>query len=254
MFAIAIARPRRGAALLISIAMHFAIAGGLSVGSLFAMPAEPDWPEIVKIVEWWMPSDRIPVRIVKEPESRRDSAPPPKRLGTPGAPRVARQAAAVLQVPAALQTTPPASPDSSSIANDQSAENPGAAADGPWEKGGDGGHPNGDPKGSDQGEVGGHGPIHTIGTLGVEPPIPVTTPDPHYPEAARRARLEGVVILEAVIGSEGAVHDVRVLQAAHPLLDRAAMEAVRAWTYKPARIGTRPVAVYLAVRVKFALR
>ncbi len=89
---------------------------------------------------------------------------------------------------------------------------------------------------------------------GVTPPVAIETVAPAYPELARRAHVEGVVLLEAIIGPGGNVRDVRVLGSAHPLLDPAALEAVRRWRYSAARIGTRPVAVFLQVVITFSLR
>ena len=89
---------------------------------------------------------------------------------------------------------------------------------------------------------------------GVTPPVAVETISPVYPELARRAHVEGVVLLEAIIGADGTVRDVRVLKGAHPLLDPAALEAVRRWRYRAATIGVRPVAVYLQVVITFSLR
>jgi protein TonB len=89
---------------------------------------------------------------------------------------------------------------------------------------------------------------------GVTPPVALESIPLTYPELARRARAEGVVVLEAVIGVDGSVRDVRVLRGANPLLDPAAVEAVRRWRYLPARIGERRVAVFLKVVVTFSLR
>jgi len=89
---------------------------------------------------------------------------------------------------------------------------------------------------------------------GVTPPVALESAVLAYPELARRARVEGVVVLEAIIGADGSVRDVRVLRGAHSLLDPAALEAVRRWRYRPARIGERPVAVYLKVVMTFSLR
>ena len=74
-----------------------------------------------------------------------------------------------------------------------------------------------------------------------------------YPEAARKARMQGIVILEAIITKDGNVESVRVLRGINPLLDNAAMGAVTRWKYKPATFNGRPVPVYLTVTVKFTL-
>ena len=88
----------------------------------------------------------------------------------------------------------------------------------------------------------------------VKAPVLVARVEPEYPEALRRARMEGIVILEAVITASGEVDQVRVLKSAGPLLDRATLEAVRQWRYKPATLNGRAVSVYLTVTVTFGLR
>ncbi len=54
-----------------------------------------------------------------------------------------------------------------------------------------------------------------------------------YPDVARKARGEGKVIVEVVIGRTDDVEDVKVLKS-NPLFDQAAVEAVRKWKYQPA--------------------
>jgi periplasmic protein TonB len=76
---------------------------------------------------------------------------------------------------------------------------------------------------------------------------------PVYPEVARVARIKGTVILEAVIGIDGTVRDVRVLRSV-PLLDAAAVEAVRQWLFNPTRLNGEPVPVVMTVTVTFQLR
>ena len=88
----------------------------------------------------------------------------------------------------------------------------------------------------------------------VKEPIEISRVRPQYPEAARKARMQGVVILEAIITKEGSVADVRVLRGINPLLDNAAMRAVQQWKYKPATFNGRPVPVYLTVTVTFTLQ
>jgi protein TonB len=76
---------------------------------------------------------------------------------------------------------------------------------------------------------------------------------PVYPEAARSARIEGEVIVEATIDEAGVVGDVRVLRS-RPLLDRAAVEAVSQWRYTPTRLNGSAVSVLLVITVRFTLR
>jgi protein TonB len=74
---------------------------------------------------------------------------------------------------------------------------------------------------------------------------------PVYPELARRAGLQGTVVLECVIDPAGHVADVKVLSG-HLLLAPAAAEAVRQWLYTPTKLNGVPVAVLLTVTVRFA--
>lgn len=78
---------------------------------------------------------------------------------------------------------------------------------------------------------------------------------PVYPPTARRAGIEGRVILEAVIDRDGRVRDLRVLAAPNPDLgfSRSAIEAVRSWTYRPGSSRGRPVPVRLRVIVRFEI-
>jgi TonB family protein len=75
---------------------------------------------------------------------------------------------------------------------------------------------------------------------------------PFYPAIAKQARVQGVVILECTIGVDGRVRDVKVLRSI-PLLDAAAVEAVRQWVYAPTLLNGAPVPVIMTVTVNFKL-
>ena len=77
--------------------------------------------------------------------------------------------------------------------------------------------------------------------------------DPRYPPDAQAARVTGVVILEVVVDPDGRVTDVEV-QRSVPLLDEAAIEAVRRWEYTPTLLNGVPVPIIMAVTVNFQLR
>jgi protein TonB len=85
-----------------------------------------------------------------------------------------------------------------------------------------------------------------------ELPRKIVDAHPAYPEVARQARVEGTVILEAVIDTSGRVTQLRVLRSV-PLLDQAALEAVRQWRYTPSSYGGRPVSVLMTITVRFTL-
>ena len=75
---------------------------------------------------------------------------------------------------------------------------------------------------------------------------------PLYPEVARAARVSGIVILEAVLAEDGTVRDVSVLRSV-PLLDAAAIAAVREWRFTPTLLNGTPVPVVMTVTVAFNL-
>jgi len=76
--------------------------------------------------------------------------------------------------------------------------------------------------------------------------------NPVYPAEAQAARVQGVVIMHALIGEDGRVRDVRVLRSI-PLLDQAAIDAVRQWEYAPTHLNGKPVPIVLTVTVQFTL-
>jgi periplasmic protein TonB len=87
----------------------------------------------------------------------------------------------------------------------------------------------------------------------VKPPQKIHDVLPIYPPIAQAARAQGVVIVEAVIGTDGRVQNARILRSA-PLLDEAALAAVRQWIYTPTRLNGQPVSVVMTVTVRFQLQ
>lgn len=75
---------------------------------------------------------------------------------------------------------------------------------------------------------------------------------PQYPPEAGRARIEGTVVLMAVIGTDGSVKDVRV-ESGLPIFAQAAIDAVRQWRYKPYMIEGEPVEVDSRITINFTL-
>jgi protein TonB len=75
---------------------------------------------------------------------------------------------------------------------------------------------------------------------------------PVYPDIAKQARVQGVVILECTISPQGKVTDVKVLRGI-PLLDSAAIDAVKQWVYTPTLLNGVPVPVIMTVTVNFKL-
>ena len=128
-----------------------------------------------------------------------------------------------------------------------------------------GGVPGGVAGGSMGGVIGG-----VIGGMGGEPPPPKPTSSrirqggsvqaallinrvqPVYPPLARQTRISGTVRLHAIISKSGSVESLEVLSG-HPLLVRAAMDAVQQWRYKPTLLNGEPVEVDTTIDVIFSL-
>ena len=87
----------------------------------------------------------------------------------------------------------------------------------------------------------------------VKAPRPLHTPEPKYSRSARKQKIEGVVTLSVVIGTDGKAHDVKVVKSLEPSLDANAIEAVKKWKFAPATKDGRPVAVEMRLEVDYKL-
>jgi protein TonB len=87
----------------------------------------------------------------------------------------------------------------------------------------------------------------------IKQPTRIKDVKPVYPAIAQSARVQGVVIIEAIIGTNGKVQDAKVLRSI-PLLDQAALDAVRQWEYTPTLLNGVPVPVIMTVTVNFTLQ
>jgi len=75
---------------------------------------------------------------------------------------------------------------------------------------------------------------------------------PQYPPIARAARIFGIVHLIGTIGKDGTIQNLQVVSG-HPMLARAALEAVEQWIYKPTLLNGNPVEVIAPIEVSFTL-
>ena len=75
---------------------------------------------------------------------------------------------------------------------------------------------------------------------------------PVYPPLARQARIQGAVVLQAIIGKDGSIEKLRLI-GGHPMLSPAAIEAVRQWRYRPYTLNGEPVEVETEITVNFVL-
>lgn len=87
----------------------------------------------------------------------------------------------------------------------------------------------------------------------IRPPTKVHDASPVYPPIAQAARVQGLVVIETVIGIDGHVQSARVLRSV-PLLDAAALAAVTQWTYTPTLLNGTAVPVIMTVTVRFELQ
>jgi protein TonB len=77
--------------------------------------------------------------------------------------------------------------------------------------------------------------------------------NPVYPTIARQTRVQGVVVMEAVISKDGSVDRLRVISG-HPFLSQAAIDAVKQWKYRPTMLNGEPVDVITTITVTFTLQ
>jgi protein TonB len=76
---------------------------------------------------------------------------------------------------------------------------------------------------------------------------------PDYPEMARASQLEGTVVVKIQVGTDGSVLQAQVIQAVHPLLDKAAVEAARRCRFVPGKQRGIPVKAWMAIPFVFSL-
>ena len=84
-------------------------------------------------------------------------------------------------------------------------------------------------------------------------PVLINRVVPIYPRFAREEGVQGVVILDIEILTDGTVGTVEVFRSLSPELDEEAVKAVRQWTFKPAQYKGEPIAVWMQMPVKFGL-
>ena len=96
------------------------------------------------------------------------------------------------------------------------------------------------------------GPIQVGGD--VQAPVKTYYPQPAYTEIARKARLQGVVIVQAIIDKQGQVTNVKILKGLGMGLDQATVDAVKKWKFEAATLHGKPVAVYYNLTVNFRLQ
>jgi protein TonB len=195
----------------------------------------------------------LPGPLVFHPDPRPAGGPPRAIVRSGGArpqrPRPARPLAVV--DPGVLVTTevPFIEPDGFEGTSDDSPVCLSGCA--PDARGTSEGEGTGNSVGGPGGEGEGPGPPLRVGG-DIREPRRIQGTAPIYPELARRARIQGKVVLECVIDTDGRVTDLRVVSG-NPLLAQAAIDAVRTWIYSPTTLNGQPIRVILNVTVTFGL-
>jgi protein TonB len=227
-------KTKQGYTLPVSIAIHVAVLLAVIVVPLLT---SEDLPE--------------PTSVVKAFFVEPAAAPPPPPPPPPPAPKAA--------VPQKVAPTPPPGTDNKFTAPVETPDEvkPEEGIDLGVEGGVPGGVEGGVPGGVVGGVVGGlpdaPPPPQAVRVGGqIKEPKKLKNVNPTYPDIAKQARVQGVVILECTISPQGKVTDVKVLRGI-PLLDAAAIEAVRQWVYSPTLLNGVPVPVIMTVTVNFRL-
>jgi protein TonB len=225
------ARPPRGRGLTgpVSIAIHLA---GLSAIVLVPLLMSSDLPE---------PATGVRAFLVEPPAI---AAPPPP----PPAPAAAAARRAPVPTAPARFVAPVATPES--VVPEES-----------FDAGIEGGVAGGVEGGVEGGVVGGiigglpeaPPPVEPVRVGGqISEPRKLRHVPPVYPDLARQARVTGIVILDAEISPAGQVGEIKVLRSI-PLLDEAAMAAVKQWVYAPTLLNGVPVPVIMTITLRFSL-
>jgi TonB family protein len=88
---------------------------------------------------------------------------------------------------------------------------------------------------------------------GVSPPVPIHQVEPGYTEEARRAGIQGVVLLSIVVDENGQPQSIRVTRSLDPGLDQKAIEALSQWRFRPGQKDGKPVPVMASVQLNFRI-
>jgi len=185
--------------------------------------------------------------------------PPPPPPPPPAAVQVVKVRPQVHLMDAGKLMAPKVIPKEIKIIKEEAEPDPGVV-------GAVGGVPGGVAGGSMGGVLGG-----VIGGIGTAPPPPKPKPtgpvriggqvqaakivnrvQPVYPPLARQTRISGTVRLHAIISKDGAIQQLEVISG-HPLLQQAALDAVRQWRYQPTLLNGEPVEVDTTIDVIFSL-
>jgi protein TonB len=95
--------------------------------------------------------------------------------------------------------------------------------------------------------------IFHLGESGVSAPKPIYAPEPEFSEEARKAKYQGVVGMNVIVGPDGRIHDPRVVHSLGMGLDEEALKTVKLWKFEPGKRNGQPVSVAVYIEVDFHL-
>ena len=243
--------PQRWLALPIAVALHLVVLTSLVFAQYWSIEPVSD-PQVIEAFQVMLPPPAAPAE--RGTQASRPTVRPPVPRTAPERPQqpVPPQPPAPPTTPSDQPVPPPAPAETATSGDPQGVEH---------------GDPHGRGHGSPFGIPGGidDGPgLPQPGLPGDSAPIPyrseMTRPRilyevrPEYTEIARHARLQGTVILEAVIDESGRVLDVHILKRLPMGLDRAAADAVAQWRFSPATLNGRPLKVFYTLTVNFTVQ
>ena len=84
-----------------------------------------------------------------------------------------------------------------------------------------------------------------------EPPVPVRTVAPEVPMGFARLGLTGLVTISLTVDDKGNVQDEKIIKSSHHELEEPALTAIKKWRFKPARKDGNPVAMHVAIPIRF---
>jgi periplasmic protein TonB len=234
-----------------SVTVHVGLVTGLA---MFLM-TRPERVVVVKVDPLVMPAIATTGAVPDAPEPRQIEPRSPK--AAPAPPAAAPAPAPVAPPDVKIAAAPIEAP--SGIAPEIVAEQRTSASEveggvvGGVSNGVPGGAVGGVPGGVAGGVVGGTLPVAVHVGPNMQPPRKIKDVKPVYPAGTLQGRTQGSVILEATIGPDGKVRDAKVVRSV-PLLDAAAIDAVRQWEYTPSFLNGVAIAVVMTVVVNFAMQ
>ncbi len=96
-------------------------------------------------------------------------------------------------------------------------------------------------------------PLSLLAADGMEPPVPVRTVAPKFPDEMRRSGSSGVVTVSVLIDEKGNVTEPKIVKASNDAFSEPALEALKRWKFKPAKKDGEAVAIRVNIPVQFTV-